>query len=196
MPITFIFAVLFFLGIIFAVLLVPASIVLLVLKKKKTALLIFLLPVCLLVFSIGMPLLIFGRIWIHDFTMNIQPKHTFNSTFGFRPDEHTEVLEVYVKNGLDYETTLIKFRTTKDTIYKIIHDRFTTVTLETFKEKYSSNRDNLPDSVQAWFAPSYEKPNLFYLAEPFDNSFSNVNEAILCYNEETRIAYFHWIGCD
>ena len=196
MPITFIFAGLFFLGIILAVLLVPVSIVLLLLKMKKTALFIFLFPVSLLVFSVGMTLFIFGHMWIHDFKMNMQPTHIFNATFGFKPDEQTEVLEAYIKSGLDYETTLIKFRTTKDTIDKIIRDRFNTIPLETFKKKYSSNRHNLPDRVRAWFTPSYQKPNLFYLAEPFNNSFSNVNEAILCYNEETGIAYFHWIGLD
>ena len=196
MPITFIFAGLFFLGIILAVLLVPVSVVLLVLKMKKTALFIFLFPVGLLGFSVGMTLFIFVHMWIHDFKMNMQPKSIFNATFGFKLDEQTEVLEAYIKSGLDYETTLIKFRTTKDTIDKIIHDKFNTIPLETFKKKYDSNRHNLPDRVRAWFTPGYEKPNLIYFAEPFNNSFSNVNEAILCYNEETGIAYFHWIGLD
>jgi len=196
MPITFIFAGLFFLGIILAVPLILLSIVLFIIKKKKIALIIFMIPVGLLVFSVGMTLLVFGRIWVNDFKMNMQPTHIFNATFGFEPGEQTEVLEAYIKNGLDYETTLIKFRTTKDTIDKIIRERFNTIPLETFEKKYSSNRHNLPGRVRAWFTPSSEKPNLFYLAEPFNNSFSNVNEAILCYNDETGIAYFHWIGLD
>jgi len=196
MPITFIFAGFLLLGIILAVPLIPLSIVLFIIKKKKTALVIFMIPVGLLVIYVGMNLLLFGLIWVHDFKMNMQPTRIFNSMFGFEPGEQTEVLEAYVENGLDYETTLIKFRTTKDTIDKIIHDRFNTIPLETFKKKYSSNSHDLPGRVRAWFTPSSEKPNLFYLAEPFNNLFGNVNEAILCYNEETGIAYFHWIGLD
>ncbi len=149
-----------------------------------------------MVFSVGMTLFIFGSMCLHGFKMNVQPKRIFNTTFGFKPGEQTEVLEAYIKSGLDYETTLIEFRTTKDTIDKIVRDRFNAVPLETFKKKYVANRHNLPGHVRAWFTPGFEKPNLFYLAEPFNNSFTNVNEAILCYNEETGIAYFHWSGLD
>jgi hypothetical protein len=196
MPITFIFAALFFLGIILAVVLVPVSIILLILKMKKAALCVFLFPVGILAFSVGMTLFIFGHMYLHNFKLNLQPSRIFNDTFGFKPDKQTEILEAYTEHGLDYETTLIKFRTTKDTIDKIVRDRFDAVPSETFKKKYGANRHNLPGHVRAWFTPDYEKPNLFYLAEPFNNSFSNVNEAILCYNEETGIAYFHWSGLD
>jgi len=196
MPITFIFACLFIFGIMLAALLIPVSIVLFVLKKRKIALLVFLLPVCLLIFSVCMPILIFGRIWINDLTMNMRPTHTFSVTFGFKPNKQTEVLETYVENGLDYGTALIKFRTAKDTIDKIVQNRFNPITSETFQKKYSSSRHNLPAHVQEWFNPDYNKPNLFYLAEPFNNSFITVYKAILCYNEETEVAYFHWIGLD
>jgi hypothetical protein len=196
MPITFIFAALFFLGIILAVVLVPVSIILLILKMKKAALCVFLFPVGILAFSVGMTLFIFGHMYLHNFKLNLQPSRIFNDTFGFKPDKQTEILEAYTEHGLDYETTLIKFRTTKDTIDKIVRDRFDAVPSETFKKKYGANRHNLLGRVRAWFSPSYEKPNLFYIAEPFNNSFSNVNEAILCYNEETGIAYFHWSGLD
>jgi hypothetical protein len=195
-PVTLVFIFLFFFGIILTALLIPTSIVLFVLTKKKKALLVLLLPVCLLIFSVCMPLFIFGCIWIHDVALNMQPTRTFNATFGFKPDKQTEILETYVKNGLDYKTTLIKFRTTEGTIDKIVQNRFEPVSSETFQEKYRSNRHNLPNHVQGWFTPDYDKPNLCYLAEPFDNSFSNVNAAILCYNEQTQIAYFHWIGLD
>ena len=204
MPFTFIFAVLFILGIILAALLIPVSIVLFVflfvLKKKKTALFVFLfvflLPVWLLFFSVFMPLYISGHMWINDLTISRLPTYVFITKFGFNPDEQTEVLEAYVASGFDSERTLIKFRTTKETIDKIVHDKFNAIPSETLKGIHVVNRSNLPERVQAWFTPSYEKPNQFYLAEPFDNSFSNVNEAILCYNEETGIAYFQWIGFD
>ena len=108
MPITFIFAALFFLGITLAVPLIPVSIVLLALKKIKTALLIFLIPVGLIVFSVGMTLFIFGHMWIYDFKMNMQPTRIFNATFGFKPDEQTKVLEAYIKSGLDSEEGQLK----------------------------------------------------------------------------------------
>ena len=195
MPITFLFACLFFFGIILAVLLIPVSIVLFVLKKRKTALFVFLIPVCLLIYSVGMPLVIFGSIWVHDVTINVQPTRIFITTFGFKPDGQTEILETYVKSGLDFGTTLIKFKTTRETIDKIAQNKFHPITSGTFQEKLSY-RHNFPEHVRQWFTPGYNKPNLFYVAEPFNNSFSNVNEAILCYNEETGIAYFKWVGLD
>jgi len=148
-----------------------------------------------LLFSIGMTLFIFVSIWIHDFTVNLQPVRIFNTTFGFKPDRQTEVLETYVSSGPDSQETFIKFRTTKDTIDKIVQNRFNAIPSETFKEKHIVNSSNLPERVQEWFAPDYKKPNLFYIAEPFNNSFSR-NKAILCYNEETEITYFYWRGID
>ena len=196
MPITFLFAFLFFLAIILAVLLIPISAVLFVLKMKKAALFVFLFPVCLLVFSICMTLFIFGSIWIHDFKVNIQPTRIYKTTFGLKPDKQTEVLETYVNSGLDYQNTFIKFRTTKDIIDKIVQNRFNAISSETFKEKHMINSFKLPGRVHEWFAPDYEKTNLFYIAEPFNNSFSAGNKAVLCYNEETGIAYFYWRGID
>jgi hypothetical protein len=196
MPITFIFACLFYLGIILAVPLIPASIILFILKMKKTALCVFLFPVGILAFSVSMTLLTFGLMYLHNFKLNLQPSRIFNDTFGFQPDKQTEILEAYTEHGLDYEKASIKFKTTKETIDKIARDRFNTAPLETFKKKCDSNRRSLPPRIRAWFTPGYEKPNLFYLAEPFNNTFSTANEAVLCYNEQTGIAYFHWAGCD
>lgn len=195
MPITFLFVCLFFFGIILAVFLIPVSIILLVFKEKKAALLVFLLPVCLLLFSVLMPLIIFGSIGFHNLKMNVRPIHTFNTTFGFLPNEQTEILGSYVNNGLDFGTTLIKFKTTRETIDKIVQKKFHPITSETFQEKLSY-RNNFPEHVREWFKPDLEKSNLFYLTEPFQNTFSNVNEAILCYDEETGIAYFKWVGLD
>ena len=196
MPITFIFACLFQLGIILAVPLIPVSIILLILKMKKAALCVFLLPVGILAFSVGMTLFIFGLMYLHNFKLNLQPSRIFNDTFGFKPDKQTEILEAYTEHGLDYETTSVKFRTTKDTIDRIVRDGFNPISAETFERKCDSNRRRLPARIRAWFTPSYEKPNFFYLAEPFNNTFSTANEAILSYNEETGIAYFHWMGAD
>ncbi len=196
MPITFIFAGLLFLGIILAVSLIPVSIVLLILKKKMMALMLFIIPVSLIVISISLTLLIFSRIWLNDFIVNLQPSHIFKATFGLSPDAQTEVLQAYTKSGLDYETTVIKFKSTKEIVDKITNCKFCKADRETFMRIYKSKHNNLPDHVREWFTPTSDSPNLFYIAEPYNNSFGTVNEAILCYNEDSGIAYFHWVGLD
>jgi hypothetical protein len=57
-------------------------------------------------------------------------------------------------------------------------------------------RITFPNAVRLWSLPAVENADCFYLAKPFDHSFSMVNEAILCYSEKTGIACFHWSGVD
>ena len=35
----------------------------------------------------------------------------------------------------------------------------------------------------------------FYIAAVFDKSFGR-SEAVVCYDEKTQTAYFHWVGVD
>ena len=81
-------------------------------------------------------------------------------------------------------------------IDRICAGKFALSNRQTCERAYKDNADNLPDRVRSWSLPAVENADRFYLAKPFDASFSLVNEAILCYSEKTGIACFHWSGMD
>ena len=88
------------------------------------------------------------------------------------------------------------FRAPKDVIDRICAGKFALSDRKTCTGAYQDNAHNLPDRVQLWARPAVENADRFYLAKPFDDSFSLVNEAILCYSEETGVGCFHWSGMD
>ena len=61
---------------------------------------------------------------------------------------------------------------------------------------FIAEANHLPEQVRSWFLPSVAQADGFYVAEPFDDSFSTFNRAILCYSEKTGIACFYWSGLD
>jgi hypothetical protein len=90
----------------------------------------------------------------------------------------------------------MKFRAPPDAIERMCRGRFTPSDRETFVRAYGREWNDLPESVRSWFLPAVERADHFYTAKPFDRSYTTHNEAVLCYDEKTGMACFHWLGID
>ena len=192
MPITCCFSCFGFLGLVLLIPCVPISIGLLASNRKRAALRILCIPGGMIALSILLPLVLFILAERHNRIMSAQPDRLFEMTFAFWPPPQTEMLEGYYELGMDYEERALQFRAPSDVIHKIRGRRFVVSDRETFV----TEGNHLPEQVQSWFLPSVAQADCFYIAEPFDDSFSTFNRAILCYNEKTGIACFHWVGLD
>jgi hypothetical protein len=127
--------------------------------------------------------------------ISARPNLLFRQTFGFQPPAQTRVLEAYHKGGMDYATTVMEFTATMDTIDRITAHNFAAIDRTTFLSSYQGNAHNLPRRVQSWFLSLQEDPKRFYMARQFGGAFGH-SEAILCYDEQTGLAHFHWVGLD
>jgi hypothetical protein len=194
MPITACFSCFGLLGLLLLVPAAVASVFLLLREKKRAALAVVGIPVGMIVISILLTLMVFATAKLHSRTMSRHPNRLFRVTFGSSPPPGTSVLEAYHESIMDYGTTVMKFRTTQDVIDKITSRNFTRGDKKAFLQSYGSNAHNLPEGVRSWFLPA-EQADQFYIALVFDKSFGR-SEAVLCYEEKTQTAYFHWIGID
>ncbi len=195
MPITCMFAFLAMLGVFLLVPAVPVCVILLVSRKKKPALVVLGVPVGLIALSVLWTLLIFAGAELQSRILSARPRVLFKVTFGFKPSAETRVLEAYHHGVMDYATTVMKFRTTRETVDRITARHFIRCDRTTFVQAYGGNSDNLPQRVRSWFLPPEEQADLFFIANAFRASYAH-SEAVLCYDEKTQIAYFHWVGLD
>jgi hypothetical protein len=196
MPITFLFSCLGFFGLLLLVPAVPISVVLLARKKKRKALTVLCIPGGMIALAILLPLVLFVMAERHNRLMSAQPDRLFELTFAFWPSPQTEMLAGYYELGMDYEERALQFRAPADVIDRICGRRFVITGRDTFVTAYGGEWNHLPDKVRSWFLPAVEQADCFYIAEPFDDSFSTYNRALLCYNRQTSIACFHWMGGD
>lgn len=196
MPITACFLVMAFLAMILLIPIVPISLILRHRGRRRIAMTLLGLPVGLIVLSALLTVLILVTMWRYDVRMSRNPVRLFESTFGFHPTPGIEVLEGYCGSGLDSETRAMRFRAPPEAIARITSGRFVACDRGLFMKTYHSSGHNLPQRVQSWFVSAAEGADRFYLARPFDKSFTTSNEAILCYEEKGGIACFHWFGVD
>ena len=196
MPITACFLIMAFLAMILLIPIVPISLILWHRGRRRIAMTLLSLPVGLIVLSALLTVLVLVAMWQYDVRMSRNSVRLFENTFGFHPTPGIEVLEGYCGSGLDSETRAMRFRAPAEAIARITSSRFVACDREVFMRAYQSSGHNLPQRVQSWFVPAAEGADRFYLARPFDKSFTTSNEAILCYQEKTGIACFHWIGLD
>lgn len=195
MPVTFLFSCLGLLGLLLFVPAVPTSIALLAAKRKLPALVILCIPGAIIVLSVGLTAMVFAGARLHSLGMSARPNHLFRATFGFKPPPQTTVIEAHHETIMDYGTTVMRFQTAPDVMERIVARGFTACDRESFVREYRGNGHNLPQRIQSWFPPAVEQAHRFYIAETFDRSFG-CSRAILCYDEDARIAYFHWVGID
>jgi hypothetical protein len=195
MPITFVLVLFTFLGVLLLVPALLAFAILLATGRNHAALVVISLPLDMIGLSLVLIAGIFIMAGLNSRVMSARPTYLFETTFGFKPLAQTCVLEAYHETIMDYGTTVMKFNTTRDIINKIVTHNFVSSDRETFLSAYNHNRDNLPDHVRSWFSLPDTQTEQFYVAEAFDKSFGS-SEAILCHDEETQTAYFHWIGVD
>ncbi len=196
MPITALFDCFTLLGLFLLMLVAPASVVLLLGGEKRAALRVLRIPAGIIGLSVLATILVLVMMWLYGVRLSRNPACLFEVTFGFTPPPGTELLETYAELGVDWENRVMTFRAPKDVIDRICAGKFALSGRKTCTEAYRDNAHNLPDPVRLWSLPAVENADRFYFAKPFDNSFSLVNEAILCYSEKTGVAYFHWVGVD
>jgi len=184
------------LGLLLLMLVAPAAGVLLLAGERRAALKVLCVPASMVGMSILATALILGMMLLYGVRLSRNPARLFEITFGFTPPPGTEMLEAHAELGGDWENRVMTFRAPKDVIDRICAGRFTLSDRTTCTGVYQSNASNLPDSVRLWSWAAIGNADHFYLAKPFDHSFSTVNEALLCYSEETGVACFHWVGLD
>jgi len=194
MPITACFTCIASIAILLLIPIVPLSLILLDRSKKRAAFTLMGIPVAMLGLSVLSTIVVFVLMWQYGIRMSRNPDRLFEDTFGFRPSAETEVVEADCELGMDWEYRAMKFRAPLAVIEKICAGTFTSTDRKTFVS--ACRGDDLPDRVTSWFLPAVEQADNFYIARPFDKSFSTWNQAVLCYNEKTGIACFHWLGVD
>lgn len=196
MPITCLFSCLGVFGLLLLVPAVPTSVVLLARKKKRKALTVLCIPGGMIALAVLLPLVLFVLAERHNRLMSAQPDRLFEMTFAFWPPSQTEVLEGYYELAVDSLEKDLQFRAPRDVIDRICGRRFIACDRKTFVTAYGGEWNHLPDKVRSWFLPAVEQADCFYIAEPFDDSFCTYNRALLCYNRQTGVACFHWMGGD
>lgn len=196
MPITFVLVCLCLLGFLLLVPAVPVSLILLACKRKWCSLVVLCIPGAMIAMSVLLTVTVFVGEELHSRVASAQPNRLFETTFGFKPDPQTHVLAAHHRTGMDSATTTMEFRTTPAVIEKIVAGKFVLADRETFVRTHGGDRNNLPERVRSYLLPTVEDAYRFYIAKPFDKSFTTANEAILCYDEKTGIACFHWMGVD
>ena len=194
MPITFLFVCMVSLGVILLVPILPISLVLLGCRRRWAAFVLLGIPVGMIGLSICLTILVFVMMWFYGMRRSSNLPSLFEDTFGFAPPTQTEVLAGHAELGMDWEETTLRFRAPREIIDRITTGRFTAIDRATFVQMYEDEGRDLPRRVQAWFLPVDAEADCFYVAQPFDRSVTTHNEAILCYNENTGIACFHWMG--
>ncbi len=194
MPITACFACMSFIAVSLLIPIVPISLILLGLERRRAAVTLLGIPAAMIGLSALATIAVFVMMWLYGVRMSRLPDRLFEDTFGFSPPAETEVLEADCRLGMDWEHRAMKCLAPLAVIEKIRGKTFTSTDRETFVSAYRAN--NLPDRVASWFLPCVEQANHLYIAKPFDKSFSTWNQAVLCYNEQTGIACFHWLGAD
>jgi hypothetical protein len=195
MPITALFSCCAFLGVLLLIPAVPVSVALLLSNRKRKALALLCVPVGMIVLSGLLTFLVFAGAERHSRIMSEHPEYLFRVTFCFPPPPETSVLEAYHYSVMDFATTVMKFRTTRDVIDRIIGHQFRRSERAAFVLECGYDEHNLPSHVRSWFLPAAEEADQFYTASPFGESFART-KAVLAYNEKTQIAYFHWVGVD
>ena len=196
MPITALCSCSVLLGLLLLIVVAPAAGVLLLAGERRAALKVLCVPASIVVMSILATALILGMMLLYGVRLSRNPARLFEITFGFTPPPGTEMLEAHAELGGDWENRVMTFRAPKDVIDRICAGRFTRSDKEICTGAYRSDAHNLPQAVRLWSLPAIENADRFYLAKPFDHSFSTVNEAILCYSAKTGVACFHWVGLD
>jgi hypothetical protein len=187
--------------VILLVALIPVSVVLLITGKKKAALITIGTPIAAIVCSVLGTIFLMVSLstlaHIHSFRASLFPRSVFRATFGFKPPPQTEVLKAHRYEFLDYATTVIKFKATKDVIDGITADEFVETDRATFMTSYRANEHNLPANVRSWFLQPHEHPDRYYMARSLNGIRLSIGaQAILCYDEESGIAYFHLVDVD
>jgi hypothetical protein len=195
MPITGLCACSVLVGLILLVPAVPISLILLGAGKKRLVVALVSIPAAMIGLSMLLTAVVLALLWLCGHTMSAHPDRLFEITFGFRPAPETCVLEGYHELGQDYAETVMKFRTTRDVVDRIVADKFVPGDRQACTRLCEDARDNLPQRVRSWFLPPSEEAARWYIAEPFEGRFGH-DEAVLCYDEQTQIAYFHWFGVD
>lgn len=194
MPITACFACMTFVAVFLLIPIVPISLILLGLERKRAAITLLGIPATMIGLSVLATISVFVLMWLYGVRMSRDPDHLFEDTFGFSPPAEAEVLETDCRLGMDWEYRAMKFRAPLTVIKTICGKTFISTDRETFISACRGN--DVPDRVASWFLPCVEQANHFYIAKPFDKSFSTWNQAVLCYDEKTGVACFHWFGAD
>jgi hypothetical protein len=194
MPMTACFACMTVLAMLSLVPILPISLFLLSTGRKRAAIKLLGLPIGVIVLSALLTAFVLVGMWHYGVRMSGNPVRLFEDTFGFEPAPEIEVLEGYCEPGIESESRVMMFRAPADVLQKICTSRFAPSDREAFVQSYRGDRNNLPDHVRWWFLPAVEQADRFYIANPFDDSFSLHNEAVLCYSEQTGVACFHWVG--
>ncbi|MEN6424121.1 MAG: hypothetical protein ABFE13_02065 [Phycisphaerales bacterium] len=196
MPITVCFECMLFLGALLLIPILPIALILLGSGRRRVAITLLGLPLGMIALSVLLTVLVLVAMWHYGIRMSRNPAHLFEDTFGFEPAPEIEVLEGYCEPGLDSEMRAMKFRAPAAVLKRMCAGRFAPSNRETFVTACGGEWNNLPSRVRSWLVPAVEQADRFYIANPFDDSFSMHNEAVLCYNEPTGIACFHWVGVD
>jgi hypothetical protein len=196
MPITFVFSCFALFGLLLLVPAVPIAVVCLARKKKRKALTVLCIPGGMIALAVLLPLVLFVLAERHNRLMSAQPDRLFEMTFAFWPPSQAEVLEGYYELAVDSLEKDLQFRAPQEVIDRICGQRFIACDRGTFVTAYGGEWNHLPDKVRSWFLPAVEQADCFYIAEPFDDSFRTYNRALLCYNRQTGVTCFHWMGGD
>jgi hypothetical protein len=195
MPITFMCACTVFFGLALLVPAVPISLILLSAGKKRLATAILSIPAGMIGLAVLLTIFVFTVLWFHGVRMSSHPDLLFKETLGFEPPPQTQVLNGYCNVGQDYAMTVLKFHTPKDVTDQIATNKFIRSDREACVGNYDRGFSDLPERVRSWFPPPQEPSMQWYVAESSDGTFGP-DEAVLCYDEDAQIAYFHWVCVD
>ena len=180
------------------VLLAPALIIAAVVRRggrKRVATAIAAIPLGMIGLAALFTILTLALSWFYGIHMSSHPDLLFKKTFQFAPPSETQVLNGYCDLGSDFGMTVLKFRTTKDVIDKIIAGRFTRSDRRTCLWDHENGYSNMPENVLSWFLPPQVSSIDWYTMKGFDGTFGH-DEAILGYDKDTQTAYFYWCGVD
>ncbi len=111
----------------------------------------------------------------------------FKSTFDKDPSSTITNLRAEGKGGADWDNIYLQFNASPTEFKSLLGNRFTPITRAEFDktvEEYNFNT-----GTPSWWQPLSGSPRLFFRGTSFKSS-----NALVTYNPETGLVYFHWRG--
>ena len=145
--------------------------------------------VCIII--TGLPITLFILIvtsFIYRSSMASLPSWVYKQAFRKPPKDDVQVLQSDYKFGTDFISIYLKFETSDPNHIQSLNDTFVEVSQSDFESNISGDH---PD----WFKPLENSPSLFLKASPYGKMYSH-SKALLSYNKDNGLVYFHSFACD
>ena len=127
-----------------------------------------------------------------DYLKSSTPQEMYEAAFDFAPSPDVSDIKSGEYGFADNSQTYLRFRASAPTIHKIVSLGF----IPTTRAKAQSQGLTSGSNVPAWWKPFDTKSTRFYIVSNRLKRFTTYEVELLCYDSQTRIAWYQYVGLD